>query len=94
VREADRVRSDAEGWAKQSVEEARAFLSQVKEDAGSMVSGVAERRQQMVEELHRMQDHLLSIARDLDVVFNPGQSGADARGTSPGVDTTETGGKP
>jgi len=84
--EADRIRSDAEGGAKRSIEEARAFLTQVEVDAGRMLSGVAERRRQNLEELQKMQEHLLSVARDLDLVLNPVGPDADVPGTSTGVE--------
>jgi DivIVA domain-containing protein len=69
--EADRVTNDARDTARRSVDEARAFLSQVEGDAAKMLSDVAERRRQMMGELQKMQEHLVSVARDLDLVLNP-----------------------
>jgi DivIVA domain-containing protein len=84
--EADRIRSDAEGGAKRSIEEARAFLIQVEEEAGRMLSGVAERRRQINAELQKMQEHLLGVARDLDLMLDPVRPEADGPGTSKGGD--------
>ncbi|MGZ5301802.1 MAG: DivIVA domain-containing protein [Actinomycetota bacterium] len=69
--EADLITRDAQGVATRPVDEARAFLTQVEEDARRISSNAAERRRQMVEEIRKMQERLLRIAKDLDLVVNP-----------------------
>jgi DivIVA domain-containing protein len=80
--EADRIRRDAQQVAERSVDEARAFLSQVEVDAKMMRADVAERRRQMTEELQRMQGHLVNVAHDLNIVLNPIEPYADLPGSS------------
>lgn len=70
--EADRIMRDAQEAAKRSVEEARSFLNQVEGDARVAVSGVADRRRQMIEELRIMQERLMNVAQELGRVINPG----------------------
>lgn len=68
--EVDRITGDAQGAARRSVDEARAFLIEVEEDARRTLSDVAERRRQMTEGLRKMQEHLVSVAQDLDIVLD------------------------
>jgi len=75
--EADRVTRDAQDGARRSVDETRAFLTQVEGDAGRMLSDVAERRRQLVEEFRNMHGHLLSVAQELNLVVNPVGRDAD-----------------
>ena len=70
--EAGRIRADAQAGARRSVDEARVFIGQMQADAGMMLSDVAEQRRAMTEELLRMQQHLVSVANDLDLVLKPG----------------------
>jgi cell division septum initiation protein DivIVA len=69
--QADRIRAEARAEARRSVEEARGFLTQVEADAGTMLSGVAQRRREMMEELERMQERLLAVAEQLDHLLDP-----------------------
>lgn len=75
--EVDRIRSEAQAGAGRSVDEARAFLTHVEEDARRMLSDVAVRRRQMTEELKKMQEHLVSVAQDLDVMLSSGAARTD-----------------
>ena len=75
--EVDRIRIEARADAGRSVDEARAFLTHVEEDARRMLSDVAVRRQQMTEELKKMQEHLVSVAQDLDVMLSSGEARTD-----------------
>lgn len=70
-RDADRLAREAKGEAKRSVDEAQAFLNKVEEDAGRMVSDLAGRRRQMLEEFRTMQERLVSVAKELDELVNP-----------------------
>jgi cell division septum initiation protein DivIVA len=66
--EADRITSDARDAARQSIDEARSFLMHTERDAEEMQSGAAERRRQMMQELLKMRELLVSVAQALEVV--------------------------
>jgi len=69
--EADRIKREAEGWSRESVAEARTFLTQVEQDAGEVLSGTQERRREMIEELRATQERLVSVAQELSNVLKP-----------------------
>ena len=85
--DADRIRDDAQAGARRTVEEARVSIGMVQADAGMMLSDVAERRRSLTEELLRMQQHLLSVANELDLILKPVKPDADASGSSKAVET-------
>ena len=80
--DADRIIADAQAGARRAVEEARVSIGQVQADAGMMLSDVAEQRRSLTEELLRMQQHLLSVANELDLVLKPVKPDEDAPGSS------------
>ena len=80
--DADRIIADAQAGARRAVEEARVSIGQVQADAGMMLSDVAEQRRSLTEELLRMQQHLLSVANELDLVLKPVEPDEDAPGRS------------
>jgi DivIVA domain-containing protein len=69
--EADRIKREAEDSSRGSVAEARTFLTQVELDAGEVLSGIQERRREMIEELRATQERLLSVAQELSHVVKP-----------------------
>ena len=85
--DADRIIADAQAGARRTVEEARVSIGQVQADAGMMLSDVAEQRRSLTEELLRMQQHLLSVANELDLVLKPVKPDADAPGGSKALET-------
>ncbi len=87
--DADRIIADAQAGARRAVEEARVSIGQVQADAGMMLSDVAEQRRSLTEELLRMQQHLLSVANELDLVLKPVKPDEDtpSRSTALEIDT-------
>ncbi len=85
--DADRIIADAQAGARRAVEEARVSIGQVQADAGMMLSDVAEQRRSLTEELLRMQQHLLSVANELDLVLKPVKPDADAPRSSKALET-------
>jgi DivIVA domain-containing protein len=76
--EADRLRLDAQARAERAHQESRDVLERAREEADRMLSGLAERRRSVVEQLQRMQERLLDVARELEEAIEPARTDAEA----------------
>lgn len=65
--DADRIRVDAQARAEEARAEGRRLLDEARAEADRALSGLAVRRQVLVDQLQTMQERLLSAAKDLDV---------------------------
>ncbi len=68
--DADRIRTDAQAKAEQSRAEAQRAVDEAREHADRTVSGLAIRRQAVVDQLAQMQERLLGVARDLEAAID------------------------
>jgi len=68
--DADRIRTDARAKAEQSRAEAQRAVDEAREHADRTVSGLAIRRQAVVDQLAQMQERLLGVARDLEAAID------------------------
>lgn len=76
--EADRIRLDAQARAEQARQESQDALQRARDEADRMLSGLAERRRSVVEQLRHMQERLLDVARELEVTIEPARTDAEA----------------
>ena len=67
--EADRIRLDAQSNAEEARAEADRMLEAARVEAERALSGLAGRRQTLMDQLQTMQTRLLSAAKDLDVAI-------------------------
>ncbi len=67
--EADRIRTDAQASAEEARGESERMLEAARAEAERALSGLAGRRQVLMDQLHTMQSRLLSAAQDLDVTI-------------------------
>jgi DivIVA domain-containing protein len=67
--EADRIRLDAQSNAEEARAEAERMLDEARAEAERALSGLAGRRQTLMDQLQTMQTRLLSAAKDLDVAI-------------------------
>lgn len=68
--DADRIRTDAQAKAEQSRAQAQRAVDEAREHADRTVSGLATRRQAVVDQLAQMQERLLGVARDLEAAID------------------------
>lgn len=67
--EADRIRLDAQSNAEEARAQAELMLEEARAEAERALSGLAGRRQTLMDQLQTMQTRLLSAAKDLDVAI-------------------------
>ncbi len=67
--EADRIRLDAQARAEEARTEGAQFLTQAKVEADKVLSGLASRREGLVEQLQTMQSRLLGVAKELETAI-------------------------
>ena len=68
--DAYRIRTDAQAKAEQSRAEAQRAVDEARQHADRTVSGLAIRRQAVVDQLAQMQERLLGVARDLEAAID------------------------
>jgi DivIVA domain-containing protein len=67
--DADRIRLDAQARAEEARAEGTRLLEEARAEADRALTGLAGRRQQLVDQLQTMQSRLLSAAQDLEIVI-------------------------
>jgi cell division initiation protein len=70
--DADRIALDAQSRAEEAKAESERVLREAREHADRDISGLAARREGLVEQLSAMQQRLLAVARDLEAAIEPG----------------------
>jgi DivIVA domain-containing protein len=63
--EADRIRVDAQAHAEEARQEGTDLLERAKTESERLLSGLADRRRGLVEQLQQMQEKLIAVAKDL-----------------------------
>jgi DivIVA domain-containing protein len=63
--EADRIRVDAQAHAEEARQEGTDLLERAKTESDRLLSGLADRRRGLVEQLQEMQEKLIAVAEDL-----------------------------
>jgi DivIVA domain-containing protein len=87
--DAERIRSEAQTQAGRARAEADLALHRAREQADQTLSGLATRRQTMVEQLSQMQERLLGVARDLEAAIEAPGDEAQPEG-GPDADAAST----
>ncbi|MGZ8625271.1 MAG: DivIVA domain-containing protein [Actinomycetota bacterium] len=90
--DADRIRTDAQAIAEEARTEAERALHDPRDQADRTISGLATRREALVEQLGQMQERLLGVARDLEAAIETPDPAPfeDAIETVETVETDET----
>ncbi len=78
--DADRIRTDAQAKAEQARTEAERALRDARDQADRTISGLATRREALVEQLAQMQERLLGVARELEAAIESPMQADDAAG--------------
>lgn len=73
--EADRIRLDAQARAEEARAQGAQFLAQARTEADKVLSGLASRREGLVEQLQTMQSRLLGVAQELETAIGREASG-------------------
>ncbi len=78
--DADRIRTDAQSKAEETRAAAERALREAREQADRTIAGLSTRREALVDQLAKMQERLLGVARDLEAAIDEKEE-AEAPGT-------------
>lgn len=73
--EADRIRLDAQGKAEEVRVQAAEALRDAQRESDKVLSGLASRREALLDELRAMRDRMLDTTRDLEATIQGGRAG-------------------